>query len=65
MTNLYNFPVLNFASPELRDYLIANMTHWVDGFGVDGFRCDVGDGIFRSISGNKRERNYRNFVRTW
>ncbi|MEI9969082.1 MAG: alpha-amylase family glycosyl hydrolase [Terracidiphilus sp.] len=45
VTNLYNFPVLNFASPELRDYLIANMTHWVDGFGVDGFRCDVGDGI--------------------
>jgi glycosidase len=45
VTNSYNFPLLNFDNPNLRDYLIANLTHWIKGFGVDGFRCDVAYGI--------------------
>jgi glycosidase len=32
---------LDHSSPGLRDHLIAQMLHWVQGFGIDGFRCDV------------------------
>lgn len=41
----WSFPGLNFASPELREYLWKNMEMWVRDFGVDGFRCDVSDGV--------------------
>ncbi len=41
----WNFPRLNFESRALRDYLIDNMCYWVREYGIDGFRCDVGDGI--------------------
>jgi len=41
----WSFPGLNFASPELREYLWKNMEMWVRDFGVDGFRCDVSDPI--------------------
>ena len=41
----WTFPKLNFAEPRLREYLIGNMGYLVREFGVDGFRCDVGDGI--------------------
>lgn len=32
---------LNYAQPQLRQYMIAMLKHWVTEFGVDGFRCDV------------------------
>ncbi|MSU58558.1 MAG: alpha-amylase [Pedosphaera sp.] len=32
---------LNYASPKLREYMIAMLKHYVTAFGVDGFRCDV------------------------
>jgi glycosidase len=32
---------LNYASPQLRQYMIAMMKHWVQACDVDGFRCDV------------------------
>ena len=41
----WSFPGLNFGSPELREYLWKNMEMWVRDFGVDGFRCDVSDGV--------------------
>ena len=41
----WNFPALNHANPELREYLWKNMEYWVGEFDVDGFRCDVSDGI--------------------
>lgn len=41
----WNFPKLNLANPELREYLWKNMECWVKDFEVDGFRCDVSDGI--------------------
>lgn len=41
----WNFPGLNFACPELREYLWRNMELWVRDFAVDGFRCDVADGV--------------------
>lgn len=37
------FARLNFASRELRDYLIANMKRHIEYFDCDGFRCDVGN----------------------
>jgi len=39
------FPGLNFSNPELREYLWKNMEWWVKDFDVDGFRCDVADGV--------------------
>ncbi len=32
---------LNYASPQLREYMIAMMKYWVQTCDVDGFRCDV------------------------
>jgi len=39
------FPALNYDSPELREYLWKNMEWWIRDFDVDGFRCDVADGV--------------------
>ena len=41
----WNFPKINHANPELREYLWRNMEYWVKEFDADGFRCDVADGI--------------------
>jgi glycosidase len=41
----WNFPKLNHANPELREYLWKNMEYWVKEFDADGFRCDVSDGL--------------------
>ena len=41
----WSFPKLNHANPELREYLWQNMEYWCREFDVDGFRCDVSDGI--------------------
>jgi cyclomaltodextrinase len=32
---------LNYASPQLREYMIAMLKYWVQTCDVDGFRCDV------------------------
>jgi cyclomaltodextrinase / maltogenic alpha-amylase / neopullulanase len=34
---------LNYGNPQLREYMIAMLKHWIDpaGFDLDGFRCDV------------------------
>ncbi|TAK93946.1 MAG: DUF3459 domain-containing protein [Verrucomicrobia bacterium] len=32
---------LNYANPQLREYMIAMLKHWVQEFELDGFRCDV------------------------
>ena len=32
---------LNYASPELRQYMIAMLKYWIKEADVDGFRCDV------------------------
>ena len=41
----YNFPMLNLNNCQLREYFWTNMMHWVKGFDVDGFRCDVSDKV--------------------
>jgi len=41
----WSFPALNYANPELREYLWQNLEYWVKEFNVDGFRLDVADGI--------------------
>ncbi len=41
----WHFPKLNYQNPELREYLIRNMELYVRDYGVDGYRCDVGDSI--------------------
>ena len=50
------FPGLNFANPELREYLWENMEWWIRDFAVDGFRCDVADGVPLDFWETGRER---------
>lgn len=50
------FPALNFANAELREYLHRNMEMWVRDFDVDGFRCDVADGVPLDFWETARER---------
>ena len=50
------FPALNHANPDLREYLWKNMEWWVRDFAVDGFRCDVADGIPLDFWETARER---------
>ncbi len=52
----WSFPALNHASPELREYLWQNMEWWVRDFDVDGFRCDVSDGIGLDFWETARQR---------
>ena len=41
----WNFPLLDFDNPGLREYLWSNMVYYVAVLDVDGYRCDVGDGV--------------------
>ncbi|MBQ7189782.1 MAG: hypothetical protein IJR99_10240 [Kiritimatiellae bacterium] len=43
-TTRWRFPYVNFASKDVRKYLIDSMLHWMS-LGCDGFRCDVGDAV--------------------
>lgn len=52
----WNFPKLNLANPQLREYLWKNMEYWVAEFGADGFRCDVSDGLPLDFWETARER---------
>ena len=40
--NEYNFCTIDFDKPELREYLWKNMLYFVEKFGIDAYRCDVG-----------------------
>ncbi len=44
-TGEWNFPVINYESRGLREYLWGNMVYFVEKFDVDGYRCDVGSKI--------------------
>lgn len=39
--NEYNFALLNYDNPALREYLYNNMVYFIDDFDVDGYRADV------------------------
>ena len=41
----WNFPYLDFNCDGLREYLWCNMVYYIGEMDVDGFRCDVGDGV--------------------
>jgi glycosidase len=45
VTTGYHFSRLNFGNERLREYLWANMAHWVEDCQVDGFRCDTCDEV--------------------
>lgn len=45
ISSKWHWPELNFDNPSLREYLYVNMAYWVTVFHVDGFRCDVADGV--------------------
>ncbi len=52
----WHFPYLNFENEGLREYLWCNMTYYVGALDVDGFRCDVGDGVPESFWQEGRRR---------
>jgi cyclomaltodextrinase / maltogenic alpha-amylase / neopullulanase len=52
----WNFPKINHANPELREYLWQNMEYWVREFDVDGFRCDVSNSVPLGFWETARER---------
>ena len=39
----YDVADLDYADPDLREYMISMMRYWVEDVGVDGFRCDVAE----------------------
>ena len=41
----WRFPQFNFECPGVKEYLWNNMVYHLVEFGVDGYRCDVGDAI--------------------
>jgi glycosidase len=41
----WNWPIPDFASPQVREYFVANLLHWVRDVKADGFRCDLAAGI--------------------
>jgi glycosidase len=41
----WKWPMPNFANPQLREYFVGNLVHWVRDIKVDGFRCDVAAGV--------------------
>ena len=41
----WHFPIFNYESVVLREYLWSNMVYYIAEIGVDGFRCDVGDQV--------------------
>jgi glycosidase len=43
--NHYGFPLINFESDGLREYLWKNLEYWIENFSVDGYRVDVADQI--------------------
>lgn len=42
---IWRFPKLNYDNPALCEYMYSNMTYFIEQFGVDGYRCDVGDRV--------------------
>lgn len=43
--SVWHFPTLDYTCPGLREYMWSNMVYLVGELDVDGFRCDVGDGV--------------------
>ena len=41
----WRFPRFNFRAPGVQEWLWGNMTGLIRDYGVDGYRCDVGDGV--------------------
>ncbi len=43
--NYWNFPELDYDHEGVREYMWSNMVYFIGEFGVDGYRCDVGDSV--------------------
>ena len=52
----WGFPAIDFGKPEVHDYFWRNMEMWVRDFDIDGYRCDVSDGIPLAFWEKARER---------
>lgn len=45
LQNYWNFPELDYDHEGVREFMWSNMVYYVGEFGIDGFRCDVGDNV--------------------
>ena len=45
LSNWWDLPNINYEEKWVRDYLIRMITYWVEGFDIDGYRCDVAWGV--------------------
>ncbi len=54
--NIYNFALLDFDNPELREYLYENLEYFVAKFGVDGYRADVAGAVPADFWNEARRR---------
>lgn len=59
ISTMWNFPCLDFTSDGLREYLFCNMLYYIGEIDVDGFRCDVGDGVPIDFWVEARRRMHR------
>jgi glycosidase len=41
----WKWPIPNYNNPQVREYFVANLLHWVRDVKADGFRCDVAAGV--------------------
>ena len=53
---VWHFPLLNYDSPKLCEYMWGNMLYFVKKFDIDGYRCDVGGGVPLSFWEEGRRR---------
>ena len=50
---------LNYANPQLREYVINMLKYWIKEFDVDGFRCDVAHMIPVGLLGTGARQSWR------
>jgi cyclomaltodextrinase len=41
----WKWPIPDFTKPQVREYFVGNLLHWVRDVKADGFRCDVADAV--------------------
>ncbi|MEJ2617982.1 MAG: alpha-amylase family glycosyl hydrolase, partial [Ignavibacteriaceae bacterium] len=62
--NWWDLPNINYEQKWVRDYLIRMVKYWVEGFDIDGYRCDVAWGVNDNrISGPAFWQRFRNTLK--
>jgi len=51
----WKWPLPNYSNPDVREYFVENLVHWVRDMKADGFRCDVAATVPLDFSEQARE----------